>query len=128
MLKTIIAFVTILSLMVVAMLLNLTTPATAGPIGILSIFLFSYLTSLGVTTHLIYYVSRGIGRISAMLMPRKPFQPMSFKQSYYYSSVVAMVPILFIGLQSVGAIGVYEVILIAVFVVVGCLYISKIIH
>jgi len=125
MLKIIISILSGISLCFLVVLLNVTTPATAGPFGILSIFVFAYLLSLGVVTFFIYFFSRAVSQMSAGLISKKPIVPLTFKNSYYYSTIIAAVPILLIGLQSVGTIGIYEVILVLFFVVIGCLYISK---
>ncbi|OIP85700.1 hypothetical protein COV88_03950 [Candidatus Saccharibacteria bacterium CG11_big_fil_rev_8_21_14_0_20_41_19] len=125
MLKIVISVLSGISLCFLAVLLNVTTPATAGPLGILSIFVFAYLLSLGVVTFFIYWSRRLVSRLSAGLISKKPIEPMTFRTSYYYSTIVAAVPILLIGLQSVGSIGIYEVILVIIFVAIGCLYISK---
>ena len=53
------------------------------------------------------------------------FQPLTYKRAYYFSTVIAAAPVMLIGLQSVGGIGVYEVLLIVLFTAVGCIYISK---
>lgn len=106
-------------------LINTTTPASAGPLGILGIFLFAYLLSLGVVTYFIYGISRVVAHLSAAFTVRRPIGAFSLRQSYYYGTVIAAAPIMLIGLQSVGAIGVYEVLLVALFVGIGCLYITK---
>jgi hypothetical protein len=56
---------------------------------------------------------------------RRPMKTLSFRRSYYYSTILAAAPVMLIGLQSVGSVGVYEVILILVFVVIGCVYVTK---
>lgn len=125
MLKIIISILSGISLCFLVLLLNVTTPATAGPFGILSIFIFAYLLSLGVVTFFIYWSSRAVSQMSTDLISKKSIVPLTFKNSYYYSTFIAAVPILLIGLQSVGNIGVYEVTLVLFFVIIGCLYISK---
>ena len=125
MIKIIIAIITVVSFCLLTVILNVTTPATAGPFGILAIFFFAYLLSLGVVTYFIYWINRIIARLSTILTVRKPFVPLSFRSSYYYSTIFAAVPVLLIGLQSVGAVGIYEFLLVLIFVVIGCLYVSK---
>lgn len=61
-----------------------------------------------------------------ILKVRAPrFQPLTYKRAYYFSTVIAAAPVMLIGLQSVGSIGIYEILLVALFTVVGCIYISK---
>jgi len=125
MLKIIISVTTLLSMAFLAISLNVTTPVTAGPFGILVIFIFAYLSSLGVVTYFIYFVNRVIARVSIMLVTQKPYPSLTFKRSYYFSTIIAAAPIMMIGLQSVGATGLYESMLVLIFVLIGCLYISK---
>jgi len=125
MLEKLIAIITIASLCLLALLLNTTTPATAGPFGILAIFIFAYLSSLGVMTYFLYGASRIVSHLASAFTVKKPVGTMSFKRAYYYSTVLAAAPIMLIGLQSVGAIGVYEFALVLLFTIIGCVYITK---
>lgn len=125
MIKTIISIVTLLSVCLLIVLLNITTPITAGPFGILAIFIFAYLSLLGIITYLLYIVSRMISRFSFVFIPKKPIEVMPFRRSYYYSTIIALAPIMLLGLQSVGTVSIYEVLLIVIFIIIGCLYVSK---
>lgn len=128
MLKIILSSITALSLCLVVVLLNVTTPATAGPFGILSIFFFAYVSSVGLMTFLLYWGGVLANRVSLALVIRKPVQPLTLKIAYYYSTVLGAVPILLVGLQSVGSIGFYELFLVFIFAIIGSLYISKRVH
>lgn len=125
MLKKIIAIITIISAIILAFLLNATAPATAGPFGILTLFLCAYLLSLGVVTYLIYGLSRFVTHLSILFTVKRPLTALSFRRAYYYSTVIAAAPVMLIGLQSVGAVSIYEFLLVLLFVVIGCLYITK---
>ena len=125
MLKIIISIITILSFCILVILLNITTPVIAGPFGILAIFIFAYLTLIGVTTFFIYGMSRIIAHLSTVFISRKPFEALNFKRAYYYSTIIAAAPIMLIGLQSVGDVGFYEYLLMLIFIALGCLYVSK---
>jgi hypothetical protein len=125
MIKTLITVVTIFSICVLAVLLNVSTPLSAGPFGILIIFILTYVLLVGVVAYLLRAASLVISRISAIFIPRKPIEELSFRRSYYFSTVVASGPIMLIGLLSVGSVGIYEIILIIIFIVIGCLYVSK---
>ncbi len=125
MLKIIISIITVVSFCLLAILLNTTTPVIAGPFGILAIFIFAYLALIGIVSYFIYGMSRVISHLSIAFISKKPFESLSFKRSYYYSTIVAAAPIMLIGLQSVGNVGFYEYLLILIFIIIGCLYISK---
>ena len=102
-----------------------TTPASAGPFGLLVIFISAYLSFLGLISFFLSGVSRVIVYVSSGFTTRRPLKVMSFRRAYYFSTVLAAAPVLLIGLQSVGSIGIYELLLVVLFVGIGCLYISK---
>src|SRR5680860_120108 len=122
MFKKIILLITTVSLCLLIVLLNVTTPATAGPFGILIIFIFAYFSSIGLMTNFLYWISRLITHLSTGIVTRKPFEPLTLRRSYYYSTVIAAAPIMLIGLQSVGTVGFYEFLLVFIFIIIGCLY------
>lgn len=125
MLRIIIPIVTAISLCLLTILLNFMTPATAGPFGILLVFVFVYLSSFGLMVFFLFGISRVLSHILAIVMARKPFSPMSLKKSCIYSSVISTAPVMLIALRSVGVVGLYEYLLVVAFIVIGCLYISK---
>lgn len=107
-------------------LLSVSNPTTAGPIGVLAIFVLTYITVLGSISFVLYGTSRVIAKIfKTMTITRKPIQALSFRKAYYYASVVALGPVMLLGMQSVSGIGVYEFFLVCFFVIVGCLYVSR---
>jgi len=113
------------SLCLLIVLLNITTPTTIGPFGILIVFILGYTSLLGVVTYFFYGLSRVIVALGSAFTVRKPLNVLSFRRSYYYSTIFALAPIMIIGLQSVGSIGVYEIVLVVIFVVIGSVYITK---
>ncbi|MEO6109394.1 MAG: hypothetical protein ABIP50_00045 [Candidatus Saccharimonadales bacterium] len=125
MLQRVIALITVASLCLLSLMLVFTTPASAGPFGLLVIFISAYLTSLGLMSFFLYGGSRLFAYASSGFTMKKPIQPLSFRRSYYYSTVLAAAPVMLIGLQSVGAVGIYELLLVVVFEVIGCLYVTK---
>ena len=114
------------SLCLLLIILNTTTPLTAGPFGILVVFCLSYLLSLGVVAFFIYWVNQLFHKLSNYFMTSRPYVPLTFRRSYHYSTIFGFVPILLVSLQSVGAVGLYGLILVVLFVGIGCLYVSKI--
>lgn len=126
--KLFIPIATVVSLCLLGILLITTTPVTAGPFGVLAIFLFAYLSILGLVTYTIFGFCYLISHLSLIFMARRPIEPLTLRMSYFYSSVISAVPILIIGLQSVGRVGIYEYLLVVIFAVIGCFYIYKKIH
>jgi len=125
MLSRVITASTVLSVFFLAVLLMTTTPATIGPLGILIVFILMYVSTLGVLTFLLFYGSRAIARLSKSVTVRRPLGTWSLGRSYYFSSVLALLPVMLIGMQSVGKIGFYEVALMVIFAVVACIYLAK---
>jgi hypothetical protein len=125
MLSKIVAVSVVMAVTLLAGLLSMTEPATIGPLGILAVFILMYVSVLGVLTFLLYGISRAIGKIATGFTVRKPIQPLTFRKSYYFSSVIALAPVMLIGMQSVGEVSIYEVLLIILFEVIACIYIAK---
>lgn len=125
MLKVLITVLAFISVLLLAILFNTTTPAGVGPFGVLVVLFLIYLISLSFLTYFIYFTNRLIIKLSVIVATHRPLEPISFKRSYLFSTIIAVAPVMFIGLQSVGAMGVYGLFLILIFVSVGCLYISK---
>ncbi|HMH70539.1 MAG TPA: hypothetical protein VK502_04010, partial [Candidatus Saccharimonadales bacterium] len=93
-------------------LLQTTAPATAGPLGILVVFILMYVLVLGALTFLLFGGSRVVSKFSSPLLAKKPLHPLTLRRSYYFSSVIALAPVMFLGMQSVGEVGIYAVILV----------------
>ena len=125
MLPRILATVSLASLCVLSLMLTFTSPATAGPFGLLVIFISAYLTFVGLISFFLFGINRLAIALSTNMTLRKPLRQMELRRAYYFSTVLAAAPVMLIGLQSVQSIGVYEVILVILFEVVACLYISK---
>lgn len=125
MLPRLIATISLASLVVLSLMLTFTSPATAGPFGLLVIFVTAYLTFVGLISFFLFGINRLVIMVSSGMTLRKPIQKMEFKRAYYYSTVLAAAPVMLIGLQSVQSIGVYEVLLVVIFEVVACLYVTK---
>lgn len=125
MLQRVIAIITVVSLCLLTLMLVTTTPASAGPFGLLLIFITAYLTSLGLISFFLYGISRVVVYASTSFTMRRPLQPISFRRAYYFSTILAAAPVMLVGLQSVGSIGIYEFALVILFESIGCVYIAK---
>ena len=125
MLARLIATISLASLCVLSFMLTFTSPADAGPFGLLMIFITAYLTFVGLISFFLFGMNRFFVMVTAGMTLRKPFPRVDFKRMYYFSTVLAAAPVMLIGLQSVRTIGVYEVILVVLFEVMACLYVSR---
>jgi len=106
-------------------MLTFTSPATAGPFGLLVIFITAYLTFVGLISFFLFGINRLILMVSSGMTVRKPLRKMEFRRAYYFSTVLAAAPVMLIGLQSVQSIGIYEVLLVIIFEVVACVYVGR---
>jgi hypothetical protein len=113
------------SLFLLILLLQYTTPSRAGATGILCVFILAYIFIVSVLSFLMYGISRIIVKVSRLFTVRRPLEVMSLKRAYYFSSVVGLAPVILVSMQSVGSFGLYEFGLVALLVVIGCVYITK---
>jgi len=125
MLPRIIATLSLASLTLLSAMLTFTTPASAGPFGLLVIFITAYLTFIGLISFFLFGISQLIASISAGMTVRKPITAMPFRRAYYFSTVLAAAPVMLIALQSVRPIDIYELLLVIIFEVVACMYVSR---
>lgn len=125
MLPRAIATVSIASLCVLIMVLTFTSPSTTGPFGLLLLFISAYLTFVGLISFFLFGINRLTVMVSSGMTLRKPIRPMDFRRAYYFSTVLAAAPVMLIGLQSVQSVGIYEILLVIVFEIVACIYISR---
>ena len=122
MLSRILAVVTLVAFVLLSALLQSTSPSTIHPIGILIVFILFYLLALGVLTFFVYTFSNLIRRLTRNAHQKKGT---TLKQSYFYASVLALAPVMLVGMKSIGRANGYEVALVLIFEVVACFYISK---
>lgn len=125
MLPRILATITLASLCVLSLMLTFTSPASAGPFGLLVIFISAYLSFVGAISFFLFGMNRLIVALFSGATARKPMRPMEFRRAYFFSTVLAAAPIMFVGLQSVGGLNFYSVLLVIVFEVVACVYVSR---
>ena len=115
----------IVSGVLLLVVINTTTPSSAGATGILSVFVLTYMLVLSSLTFFMYGMSRIIVRLSKTVTIKKPLQSLSLKRAYYYASVIALAPVILTSMQSVGTLGIYEFGLVLFLIAVGCIYITR---
>jgi hypothetical protein len=84
-----------------------------------------YVSVLCVLTFVLFAVSTLLARVSASMTVKRPLQSLSLGKAYYFASVIALAPVMLIGMQSVGEVSFYEVLLIILFIAISCVYIAK---
>ena len=102
-----------------------TPPSEAGAFGILAVFVLTYIVLVASLSFVVWMSGRLSSKIRHELKFTRKKEPMSMRKIYYYCSVIALGPIIAIGLQSVGGVGIYELLLVCIFIILGCVYVSK---
>ncbi|MNL35592.1 hypothetical protein D3C87_1576340 [compost metagenome] len=125
MLGKILSIGSVVAAIALVLLLNQTTPNQAGPLGVLMIFLLLYIVALASVTFAIHGGSRLIARLSSSITVKRPFRVIDIKQAYYYGSIIALAPVMLVGMQSVSGINIYDILLVGFFVAIGVVYISR---
>lgn len=121
----VISSIGILAAVVLLFFVSVTTPSTAGPLGILIVFLSIYIITVAALTFALWFLNQFIIRFLSPFSAKRPISQLSIGKAYYFSSVIALGPVMVLGIQSVGTVGVYELSLIILLVVLGCFYIAK---
>lgn len=107
------------------LLLQTTGPSTAGPLGLLAVFFLIYVIILGITTELLWIGSGLFQTIARRFTSKRPPGRLSLARAYYFSTLLALGPVMALALKSIGSLGIYESVLIVVFIAIGLLYISR---
>lgn len=100
-------------------------PVDAGAIGILAVFLLSYILSVVILTFFIFGAHRIIVRLLYSDRVGRVADDVTMRRAYYFSSILALGPIILVSLRSVGKVGIVELILVIVLLGIGCLYVSR---
>ncbi len=111
--------------LILGIILQQVSPTQAGPVGILLFFGLLYVLFLIICTFIVYGLSYVLARIGARAVLRRPLQQLRFTQAYYFASVLALLPVILLGANSVGGVSVFDAILVAVFGILGCIYVAK---
>lgn len=121
----ILTVVTLAAAIILSLIIQSSSPATIGPVGLLAVFFLLYVIFVGVFTWLLYGLSLLISYVLKPIVLKRPLHSLPISHAYYYASVAALIPIILSAIQSVSRVGIYEVILITVFLVISIFYIRK---
>lgn len=123
--RGVVASVGFVGAIVALLILQLTTPQMVGPLGVLAFFVLVYI----VCACLIYIILASlIGVLGRTVKKGKwlaRLDSMSKRRIYYYTSFIALAPVILMGMQSVGQVRVTDMLLLLAFQVIGCFYISR---
>ena len=113
------------ALVIAGLTLTMTRPGEVGPFGVLALFILLYIVAGSVI-----YVSLTvvIGILRRILPPgslRLWLDNLPNTKVYYYTTVLALMPVVLLGMASVGGIGGLDVLLVLLFELLACFYISR---
>ncbi len=102
-------------------------PVSAGPVGILLIFVLIYLIIASLLFTILHW---GVRFVSAQIVKRnKRVTVRSYRvgvrKAYYTASAVAFGPVLLLALNSVRQLKLTDILLVGAFLVIAIFYISK---
>lgn len=115
------SLVAVMAAVIAAVILNVTSPISAGPLGILALFICLYVLFICVS-YIVIVVSR---RLVVRFFNSKFVAERSYRKVYYYSTVVALAPTVYVGMQSMGDVGIFEAVLLVIFELLACFFIHK---
>lgn len=109
------------------LLMNTTDPISAGPGGILAVFLLIYIFWAGLFFTILHL---GVGVLSRLIIRyRKTVTvrsvQLSIRKAYYIASALAFVPVLLLAMNSLGQLQVRDIALVSIFMFLVIFYIVK---
>lgn len=117
-----------LSLLALLLVVNLTNPSGAGPLGMLAVLLLIYVFSYSIVVGLAM-VSSYVYQLIVLNKYRRPVllerQQAALRKSLAICAVYAATPMLLFSLNSLGQISLVDIILIATIELVAVFYISR---
>ena len=118
----------VLSLCSLYFLLNLFSPSTVGPLGVLTVFAAIYIFSfsiLSLVARMLETIYKALWPKSASVQVRHDKQQIYQKRTNLIASVLSLVPIFLISLNSIGKLGFTDIALIIIIEILLIFYIIK---
>lgn len=103
----------LVSVIVILAMINLTTPTGVGPLGVLVFFTMVYIAIYGVINLLVVAFMKASGRKNEE------------KKCRFYAAMISFGPIMLLLIQSFGSLNVVTLLMVLVFVLLGCFVINK---
>ena len=116
--------VTLAAMIALLLVVQSTNPATVGPVGILAVFFLLYIIFVGTCTWGIHGISVLLS-VALQSVRKSPPSVIPHAKAYYYGSVIALGPIMLLAMKSVAEVGVYEIGLVAFFLIISVFYVKK---
>ena len=113
MFNRLISFASLIAVVIILAMINLTTPTEVGPLGVLVFFIMVYLVVLGVVNLLVIFFRRMMGHKERT------------RKENYFAAMIAFGPVMLLLTQSFGVLNLATIAMTVMFVVLGCFVISK---
>ena len=120
MLEKVLTVASVISFFALLFIMQGTTPSSSHPILILLVFVFIYMLALGL---LVFFIS--VGSRLLYFVSNHRLKIISARRAYYYSTILALVPVMVLGMKSIGRTGLYDVALVVAFALVAIFYVYK---
>lgn len=113
------------SLVVVVGLLHLTTPSAVGPLGVLALFICVYMVCVVATYFFLVMITALMRRLAGVGALKTTLAVLPRLKLYYYASVLGLVPVILLGMQSVGGVRLVDMALVLLFEGLALFYVQK---
>ena len=120
MLEKVLTVASVISFFALLFIMQGTTPSSSHPILILLVFVFIYILALGL---LVFFIS--VGSRLLYFVSNHRLKIISARRAYYYSTILALVPVMVLGMKSIGRTSLYDVTLVVAFALVAIFYVYK---
>ena len=114
----------LMSSVAISLIFNMTSPEQLNPAAVVAVFILLYAIFFG----LILIVVKLYFRIKKYLYRNlvvNPKNTIRARKSYLYIAVISFLPILFIAMQSIKSVGIYELLLMMAVIALACFYVYK---
>ena len=103
---------------IVALVLSGTSPLKIGPAGILFVFVIFY----ALVSSVLFVLAHIFLKVWQILAKK---QGVPIKRIYYVTSIVAFAPVFMVALNTLGQLGIVEIVLVLLLVVLGVFYVVR---
>lgn len=114
MFNRLILLASLLSLIVLTVVLNLTSPTGVGPLGVLVFFVALYIIFYGMIMGLMRLFKKVSGKTQGLI-----------RKEYYIGVVLAFGPIMILLMRSFGTLSIFTVIMVGLFMLLSSFLMSK---
>lgn len=119
-----VAIVAALAVTADVVLVHTVTPMSVGPLGVLAFFVCLYVA----TASCCYLVMVAARRVAMRVVRHNMYRGLASVtplKLYYYASIVGLIPVILLGMQSIGGVTAWDILLLVLFLGLGCFYIHK---